>query len=159
MPRQLTEQDVYDIASEVCEKMLSNFISNLVRLVPAAQDTVEEIQDEYFDEIREMREQKRNGSRSNVRHNQPAQSSSWDRLYNHKKTNYEGELDESVDAIGVEEQFENDIAELRPGYKGKDKQELDEALSDEFMSSIPLENGGITECVSGENEVYQGLSK
>lgn len=153
MARPITEQDVYDIASEVCEKMLSNFITNLVKLVPAAADTVDEIQAEYYDEIRSMREQKRGGSRSNVK--ETANSNAWDKLYNHKKTDYgfEGE----AETLGLDEQFENDIAELRPGYKSAGKKEIEDALSDDFMNSIPLENGGITECVTGENEVYQGL--
>lgn len=56
----LTYDDVYDIATEVCEKMITKFLQNLVNLVPDAEETMDEIEEEHYEAHRAMREGRAN---------------------------------------------------------------------------------------------------
>ena len=52
----VTIDDVYDIATEVCEEMITKFLQNLVQLVPTAEDTMDAIEEEHYRAHRAMRE-------------------------------------------------------------------------------------------------------
>lgn len=54
----LTVDDVYDIAAEVCEEMITKFLANLVKLVPNVDTVVEDIQEQQYQELRQLRQQK-----------------------------------------------------------------------------------------------------
>lgn len=54
----LTYQDVYEIASEVAEETITKFLQNLVKLVPAAQDIQEGIQERQFEALRKNKKRK-----------------------------------------------------------------------------------------------------
>ena len=41
----VTYDDVYQIAAEVCEDMITKFLRNLVKLVPEAEEEVEDLQE------------------------------------------------------------------------------------------------------------------
>lgn len=57
MPRrEITYDDVYDIAAEVAEETITRFLQNLVKLVPQAEDIVDDIQANQYEELQELRE-------------------------------------------------------------------------------------------------------
>ena len=57
MPRrEITYDDVYDIAAEVAEETITKFLQNLVKLVPQAEDIVDDIQANQYEELQELRE-------------------------------------------------------------------------------------------------------
>lgn len=59
----VTIDDVYEIASEVCETMITKFLKNLVKLVPEAEDTVGEIQEQQYQELKQLRQNRLSESR------------------------------------------------------------------------------------------------
>lgn len=54
----VTFDDVYEIAAEVAEETIKKFLTNLVKLVPAAEDIVSEIKEEQYEELRQLRQGK-----------------------------------------------------------------------------------------------------
>ena len=54
----VTFDDVYEIAAEVAEETIKKFLTNLVKLVPAAEDVVSEIKEEQYEEPRQLRQGK-----------------------------------------------------------------------------------------------------
>lgn len=54
----VTFDDVYEIAAEVAEETIKKFLTNLVKLVPAAEDVVSEIKEEQYEELRQLRQGK-----------------------------------------------------------------------------------------------------
>lgn len=58
MNDKVTFDDVYEIAAEVAEETIKKFLTNLVKLVPAAEDVVSEIKEEQYEELRQLRQGK-----------------------------------------------------------------------------------------------------
>ena len=54
----VTFDDVYEIAAEVAEETIKKFLTNLVKLVPDAEDVVSEIKEEQYEELRQLRQGK-----------------------------------------------------------------------------------------------------
>ena len=54
----VTFDDVYEIAAEVAEETIKKFLTNLVKLVPAAEDVVSELKEEQYEELRQLRQGK-----------------------------------------------------------------------------------------------------
>lgn len=63
----VTFDDVYEIAAEVAEETIKKFLTNLVKLVPAAEDVVSEIKEEQYEELRQLRQGKLQESRVSKR--------------------------------------------------------------------------------------------
>lgn len=58
MSKELTIDDVYEIASEVAENTVKTFLSNLVKLVPSAEATVDAIRDAQYRELKKLKKSK-----------------------------------------------------------------------------------------------------
>ena len=54
----LTYDDVYEIAAEVAEEVVTKFLRNLVKLVPSSEEVVEEIQESQYQELKRLRQGK-----------------------------------------------------------------------------------------------------
>ncbi len=54
----ITYDEVYEIAAEVCEEMFTKFLRNLVKLVPAGEDVVDDIQEQQYEELKALRQEK-----------------------------------------------------------------------------------------------------
>jgi len=61
----LTYDDVYEIAAEVAEEVVTKFLSNLVKLVPSSEEVVEDIQERQYQELKQLRQNKMQESASN----------------------------------------------------------------------------------------------
>lgn len=51
----ITYDDIYEIAAEVAEETITKFLQNLVKLVPSAEDTVDNIQASQYEELKQLR--------------------------------------------------------------------------------------------------------
>lgn len=51
----LTEEDVYEIAAEVAQEMITKFLSNLKGLIPDPEEVADEIQENYRREFRDFK--------------------------------------------------------------------------------------------------------
>lgn len=58
MQEKVTFDDVYEIAAEVAEETVKRFLSNLVKLVPQAEAVVDDIREEQYEELRQLRQGK-----------------------------------------------------------------------------------------------------
>lgn len=58
MQERVTFDDVYEIAAEVAEETVKRFLSNLVKLVPQAEAVVDDIREEQYEELRQLRQGK-----------------------------------------------------------------------------------------------------
>lgn len=54
----ITYDEVYEIAAEVCEEMFTKFLRNLVKLVPASEEIVDDIQEQQYEELKALRQEK-----------------------------------------------------------------------------------------------------
>lgn len=54
----ITYDEVYEIAAEVCEEMFTKFLRNLVKLVPAGEEIVDDIQEQQYEELKALRQEK-----------------------------------------------------------------------------------------------------
>lgn len=54
----ITYDEVYEIAAEVCEEMFTKFLRNLVKLVPAGEEVVDDIQEQQYEELKALRQEK-----------------------------------------------------------------------------------------------------
>lgn len=64
MSDKVTFDDVYEIAAEVAEDTITKFLQNLVKLVPQASEVVDDIKDQQYEELKQLRQEKLNESRS-----------------------------------------------------------------------------------------------
>ncbi len=58
MKNSVTYDEVYEIAAEVCEDMITKFLKNLVKLVPVAEGVVDDIQEQQYEELKALRQEK-----------------------------------------------------------------------------------------------------
>lgn len=49
------EEEVYDIAAEVAQEMITKFLINLKSLIPDSSETSEEIQNKHYEEMKSVR--------------------------------------------------------------------------------------------------------
>lgn len=56
----ITYDDVYEIAAEVAEETITKFLQNLVKLVPAAEDVIDDIKDQQYEDLKTLRQSKNN---------------------------------------------------------------------------------------------------
>lgn len=56
--KEITYDEVYEIAAEVCEEMITKFLKNLVKLLPKGEDVVDEIQEQQYEELKAFRQEK-----------------------------------------------------------------------------------------------------
>ena len=52
----VTYDDVYEIAAEVAEEPIKKFLQNLVKLVPAAEDVVDDIKESQYEELKRLKQ-------------------------------------------------------------------------------------------------------
>lgn len=58
MQDRVTFDDVYEIAAEVAEDTIKKFLKNLVKLVPQAEDVVDDIKESQYEELKRLRQGK-----------------------------------------------------------------------------------------------------
>lgn len=121
----VTIDDVYDIATEVCEEMITKFLQNLVQLVPTAEDTIDAIEEEHYRAHRAMREGRAN----------PAPKRRTVTPLTIPK-----EEDEEVYEEEEEEEEEDEIAALAHPKTDKLQESF---LNDTFINSLPTECDGL----------------
>lgn len=129
----LTEEDVYEIAAEVAQEMITKFLSNLKGLIPDPEDVADEIQENYR---REFRDFKKGYSRVNrVQESNRARNSD-DEMMNIRKQMVEEDSTISQKQerqLNTREQFEEDIKAIH-----QKPESINEMVSDEFISQIDL---------------------
>lgn len=54
----ITYDDVYEIAAEVAEETITKFLQNLIKLVPVAEDVVDDIKEQQYAELRALKQNK-----------------------------------------------------------------------------------------------------
>lgn len=64
MSDKVTFDDVYEIAAEVAEETITKFLQNLVKLIPQASEIVDDIKDQQYEELKQLRQEKLNEARS-----------------------------------------------------------------------------------------------
>lgn len=123
----ITYDEVYEIAAEVAEETISKFLQNLLKLVPAAEDVVDDIKEAQYEELRQLRSKRdlpeQKSKRAKIRENIKAQPMI---------------LREDEDDEEEEDEFES-IA--HPG-RSKLNESLEDSLSD-ALDEIPLENSDL----------------
>ena len=119
----LSVQDVYDIAAEVCEEMMTTFLQNLLKLVPAEQDVIESIEENHFRE----------------RRGQPTSKQQMKQQIRERVNRAIGYSEEEEEAIDDEEaEIEAQFEAIR--HPAKD-QEAKAFLDESFLNQLPKEIG------------------
>lgn len=119
----VTYDDVYEIAAEVAEETIKKFLQNLVKLVPAAEDVVDDIKESQYEELKRLK-----------------QAESQQEIYTSKRAKIR-EQARSQPIIPMEDDEEEDefAAIAHPSKaQGTSSLKLDEALS-----QIPLESSDL----------------
>lgn len=128
----LTEEDVYEIAAEVAQEMITKFLSNLKGLIPDPEDVADEIQENYR---REFREFKKGYSQSRVQESSRARNSD-DEMMNIRKQMVEEDstrAQKQERQLNTREQFEEDIKAIH-----QKPESINVMVSDEFINQIDL---------------------
>lgn len=140
MSQYVTIDEAYEIASEVAQKTITKFLSNLVKLVPDANETFEDIKAEQWRAYRENRNSKKS-SRARVSvdeswENDVEDSTTEDdymrRVYEEGRADSE---DEEIEEDSTERVFE-DVAH---GSKGKVRN-MNDIFPDEMEHQISLKD-------------------
>lgn len=119
----VTYDDVYEIAAEVAEETIKKFLQNLVKLVPAAEDVVDDIKESQYEELKRLK-----------------QAESQQEVYTSKRAKIR-EQARSQPIIPMDDDEEEDefAAIAHPSRaQGTSNLKLDEALS-----QIPLESSDL----------------
>jgi hypothetical protein len=119
----VTYDDVYEIAAEVAEETIKKFLQNLVKLVPAAEDVVDNIKESQYEELKRLK-----------------QAESQQEVYTSKRAKIR-EQARSQPIIPMDDDEEEDefAAIAHPSKaQGTSSLKLDEALS-----QIPLESSDL----------------
>lgn len=119
----VTYDDVYEIAAEVAEETIKKFLQNLVKLVPAAEDVVDDIKESQYEELKRLK-----------------QAESQQEVYTSKRAKIR-EQARSQPIIPMDDDEEEDefAAIAHPSkVQGTSSLKLDEALS-----QIPLESSDL----------------
>lgn len=56
----ITYDDIYEIAAEVAEETITKFLQNLVKLVPAAEDVVDDIKEQQYEDLKMLKQNRSN---------------------------------------------------------------------------------------------------
>lgn len=137
----ITYDDVYEIAAEVAEETLTKFLKNLIKLIPSAQETVEDIRETQQQELRELRALKKKGKGLRESYQPPK--------YEEEEEYYSGDSDEE------DEEFE-EIAHPKEQKPAAPQDEFDEiahpkaesgwnpnmGLEDDVLGNIDLQYSG-----------------
>lgn len=133
----VTYDDVYEIAAEVAEETIKKFLQNLVKLVPAAEDVVDDIKESQYEELKRLK-----------------QAESQQEVYTSKRAKIR-EQARSQPIIPMDDDEEEDefAAIAHPSKaQGTSSLKLDEALS-----QIPLESsdlyGGAASSPVDDNQI------
>lgn len=132
----VTVDEAYEIASEVAQKTITKFLTNLVRLVPDAEDMVDDIKAEQWRAYRESKSG-RPASKKRVR------EQSWDETVedNQEEDDYmrkvyeEGRKSDADDADDTDDVFE----EVAHGGK-KHVRNMNEIFPDDMEKQITLKD-------------------
>ena len=117
----VTYDDVYEIAAEVAEETIKKFLQNLVKLVPAAEDVVDDIKESQYEELKRLK-----------------QAESQQEVYTSKRAKIR-EQARSQPIIPMDEEEDEFAAIAHPSKaQGTSSLKLDEALS-----QIPLESSDL----------------
>lgn len=118
----VTYDDVYEIAAEVAEETIKKFLQNLVKLVPAAEDVVDDIKESQYEELKRLK-----------------QAESQQEVYTSKRAKIR-EQARSQPIIPMDDDEEDEFAAIAHPSKaqGTSSLKLDEALS-----QIPLESSDL----------------
>lgn len=128
----VTYDDVYQIAAEVCEDMITKFLRNLVKLVPEAEEEVEDLQESQYRELQELRAQAGRDKRAMKEA----------LVYPNKKQ--AKSVDYAPDEI-VEESADDEFAKIaHPEADGENWNPM-MGTEDDVLSQIPLQTGNLVE--------------
>lgn len=120
----VTYDDVYEIAAEVAEETIKKFLQNLVKLVPAAEDVVDDIKESQYEELKRLK-----------------QAESQQEVYTSKRAKIrEQARSQPIIPVNDEDEEEDEFAAIAHPSKaqGTSSLKLDEALS-----QIPLESSDL----------------
>ena len=129
----LTEEDVYEIAAEVAQEMITKFLSNLKGLIPDPEEVADEIQENYRREFRDFKKGYSQSSR--VQESSRARNSD-DEMMNIRKQMVEEDstrAQKQERQLNTREQFEEDIKAIH-----QKPESINDMVSDEFISQIDL---------------------
>lgn len=128
----VTYDDVYQIAAEVCEDMITKFLRNLVKLVPDAEEEVEDLQESQYQELQAYRAQAGRDKRAMKEA----------LVYPKKQTK---SVDYAPDEI-VEENVDDEFAKIaHPESEGAEGWNPMMGTEDDVLSQIPLQTGNLVE--------------
>lgn len=131
MSDKVTYDDVYQIAAEVCEDMITKFLRNLVKLVPDAEEEVDDLQESQYRELQEYRAQV-GKSKKQMKE---------DLVYGKKPTK---SVDYAPDEI-VEENADDEFAKIaHPETDGENWNPM-MGTEDDILNQIPLKTGNLVE--------------
>ena len=130
----VTYDDVYQIAAEVCEDMITKFLRNLVKLVPEAEEEVEDLQESQYRELQELRAQTGRDKRAMKEA----------LVYPDKKQSKS--VDYAPDEI-VEENVDDEFAKIAHPETAGDGADWNPMMGteDDVLSQIPLQTGNLVE--------------
>lgn len=129
----LTEEDVYEIAAEVAQEMITKFLSNLKGLIPDPEEVADEIQENYR---REFRDFKKGYSQSGRVQESSRARNSDDEMMNIRKQMVEEDstrAQKQERQLNTREQFEEDIKAIH-----QKPESINVMVSDEFINQIDL---------------------
>lgn len=107
--------DVYEIAAEVCQEQLSTFLTNLVKLLPTAEETLDALEEKHFEERKSKRM---------------------------VETKPRTVADTISIPPEVEEEEEEEDEFYKIAHPDEDK-EAKAFLDDDFLNQLPTENAGL----------------
>ena len=145
----LTEEDVYEIAAEVAQEMITKFLSNLKGLIPDPEDVADEIQENYRREFRDFKKGYSQSSR--VQESSRARNSD-DEMMNIRKQMVEEDstrAQKQERQLSTREQFEEDIKAIH-----QKPESINETVSDEFISQIDLgfDGSSVPTCTADKDD-------
>lgn len=145
----LTEEDVYEIAAEVAQEMITKFLSNLKGLIPDPEEVADEIQENYRREFRDFKKGYSQSSR--VQESSRARNSD-DEMMNIRKQMVEEDstrAQKQERQLNTREQFEEDIKAIH-----QKPESINDMVSDEFINQIDLgfDGGSVPTCTADKGD-------
>jgi DNA repair photolyase len=120
----VTYDDVYEIAAEVAEETIKKFLQNLVKLVPAAEDVVDDIKESQYEELKRLK-----------------QAESQQEVYTSKRAKIrEQARSQPIIPMDDDDEEEDEFAAIAHPSKAQNVSSL---KLDEALSQIPLESSDL----------------
>ena len=119
----VTYDDVYEIAAEVAEETIKKFLQNLVKLVPVAEDVVDDIKESQYEELKRLK-----------------QAESQQEVYTSKRAKIREQARSQPIIPMDEDEEEDEFAAIAHPSKAQNVSSL---KLDEALSQIPLESSDL----------------